>query len=988
MAVAAFKALPASLRAFDSRARVVAEVARLWESVEAIQILANSATSRCLHPLNRPECVPMRSACLLFAVALGLLAQTASVCVGTEADADSEQSTWPQLEEVILVFKTHFDIGYTDMASEVVQRYRTSMIDSALDVVDDSRDLPEEQRFVWTIPGWPMAKIVEDWDGQTPERKRRLMAAFREGRFVVHGLPFTTHTETLSEEDLIRGLAYSSDLSRAVGLAPPTDAKMTDVPCHSWIMPTLLAHAGVTFLHIGTNSGSSDPKVPLLHFREGPDGSRVLTMHVNGYGTGFMPPGDWPYKTWLGLIHTGDNHGPPRPEEVRKLLEEIGEKLPEVKVRIGRLSDFGDAILEKEDLEAIPVVRGDTPDTWIHGPMCDPQGRIAARRAHVDLPTAESLNTMLEAWGIGAAWSRDTRRPWETIAQGYEQSLLYGEHTWGASFGWIGYALSYAPDWQEHLDERHARMVASWDEHSSYAKQAEAMSSSLLQGQLVRLSQAIDCERYRVAVYNPLPWRRDGLALIDGDTFVVRNIPPMGYRTFYCPVVDMFEATEAADKAGTSKKPVDENVPEEDCIPYRDHAAGWGGGMITEGVLENDYFRVAYGVGGIRSLIDKRADRELVRQDSKGFGDFLYERFSADQCDQFMRDYCLEFPKWVTTQFTKPELPRDVPYRAAWASPNALSGCTYDDSETVSFASRDDPPLSCDQLEYEIRLYNELPIIDISVSIEGKRPDTWPEAGWMCLPLNIDQPSFRLSRLGGIVDPAKDMISGGNRHLLWLQHGMAVYGDDGYGVGICPIDAPLVSLGEPGCWKFSWDYVPEKADVFINLFNNQWNTNFRLWNEGSWKQTVRIWTFEKYDPETSLIRPALEARFPMVGCSAAVSKRRGKLPTKAAGLELSRHDVLVTSFGIDPRTEKLMLRLWEQAGKDGPCTITLPEGLNVSAAQPCDLRGRPLGESILVEGGVIQVDIGHNAPFELGADSEYNNGEVIAPKPTYWERYR
>ena len=46
------------------------------------------------------------------------------------------------------------------------------MIDQALEVVDRNRDLPPEQQFVWTIPGWPMHKILEDWPGQTPERKR------------------------------------------------------------------------------------------------------------------------------------------------------------------------------------------------------------------------------------------------------------------------------------------------------------------------------------------------------------------------------------------------------------------------------------------------------------------------------------------------------------------------------------------------------------------------------------------------------------------------------------------------------------------------------------------------------------------------------------------------------------------------------------------------------------------------------------------------
>src|SRR5512135_2936512 len=86
----------------------------------------------------------------------------------------------PRLEQVIVVFKTHFDIGFTDMASNVVQRYRTTMIDRALEVVDQNRDLPAERQFVWTIPGWPMSKILEDWPGQTPQRKQQIVQAFKD----------------------------------------------------------------------------------------------------------------------------------------------------------------------------------------------------------------------------------------------------------------------------------------------------------------------------------------------------------------------------------------------------------------------------------------------------------------------------------------------------------------------------------------------------------------------------------------------------------------------------------------------------------------------------------------------------------------------------------------------------------------------------------------------------------------------------------------
>jgi len=251
-----------------------------------------------------------------------------------------------KVDQIIVVFKTHFDIGYTDMAAKVVERYRTTMIDQALEVCDRNRDLPAQQQFVWTLPGWPMSQIMSDWPGQTDQRKGRIEQALKEGRFVVHGLPFTLHTELLEPEDLVRGLGFASGVSRAVSIALPRDAKMTDVPCHSWIMPTLLRHAGIEFLHLGCNAASRSPQVPLLFWWEGPDGSRLLTMYAaEGYGTGLTPPADWPYRTWLALLHTGDNHGPPKPEEVSQLLAQAQTQWPDVKVRIGRLSDFADGFI-------------------------------------------------------------------------------------------------------------------------------------------------------------------------------------------------------------------------------------------------------------------------------------------------------------------------------------------------------------------------------------------------------------------------------------------------------------------------------------------------------------------------------------------------------------------------------------------------------------------------------------------------------------------
>ena len=280
-----------------------------------------------------------------------------------------------KVEEVIIVYKTHFDIGYSALARDVIHGYRTKMMEEALSAVEFNRALPESQQFAWTIPGWPMKQML--WPGQDPVRREAMEQAIKGGNLVVHALPFTTHTETLDPEDLVRGLVFSSQINRKYGLPPPRGAKMTDVPSHSWILPTLLAHADVDFMQIGGGLVNKGPEIPMLFWWEGPDGSRLLTMYLNAYGTPRTPPEDWSFKTWLYLSMTGDNEGPPNPETIRNDIEFFKKNMPGAKIKIGQLSDFSDRLIAENP--QLPVVKGDMPDTWVHGVMSSPEGTKLAR---------------------------------------------------------------------------------------------------------------------------------------------------------------------------------------------------------------------------------------------------------------------------------------------------------------------------------------------------------------------------------------------------------------------------------------------------------------------------------------------------------------------------------------------------------------------------------------------------------------------------------
>ena len=61
--------------------------------------------------------------------------------------------------KIILVFKTHFDIGFTDLASNVIDQYAGSMLEQVIETCKGTQKLGK-RHFVWTMPAWPLWHIV------------------------------------------------------------------------------------------------------------------------------------------------------------------------------------------------------------------------------------------------------------------------------------------------------------------------------------------------------------------------------------------------------------------------------------------------------------------------------------------------------------------------------------------------------------------------------------------------------------------------------------------------------------------------------------------------------------------------------------------------------------------------------------------------------------------------------------------------------------
>lgn len=54
------------------------------------------------------------------------------------------------MKKVHVVFKTHLDLGFTDLASNVLDNYNSSYIPRAMDLAFELNEGQEKPNFIWT----------------------------------------------------------------------------------------------------------------------------------------------------------------------------------------------------------------------------------------------------------------------------------------------------------------------------------------------------------------------------------------------------------------------------------------------------------------------------------------------------------------------------------------------------------------------------------------------------------------------------------------------------------------------------------------------------------------------------------------------------------------------------------------------------------------------------------------------------------------------
>ncbi len=263
------------------------------------------------------------------------------------------------MKKVIVVSKTHLDLGFTDYAENIRRKYIDTFIPEAIDLAEKV-NTDGKKHFVWTTGSWIIKEALND-EGC----KEKLTKALKDGNIVPHAMPFTTHTELLDFDTLDYGLSIVDTLDEIRGIKT-VSAKMTDVPGHTKGIVPLLAKHGIKLLHIGVNGASALVDVPPCFLWKNGE-SEVVVIYSGAYGGAFQSD---LVEEILYFDHTLDNHGAPTPEKVLAHFDEIQMQYPGYEITAGTIDNFADVIWEVR--EKLPVFEGEMGDSWIHGSATDP----------------------------------------------------------------------------------------------------------------------------------------------------------------------------------------------------------------------------------------------------------------------------------------------------------------------------------------------------------------------------------------------------------------------------------------------------------------------------------------------------------------------------------------------------------------------------------------------------------------------------------------
>jgi len=724
------------------------------------------------------------------------------------------------LNEIYLLHHTHLDVGYTDPQWVLYDKH-VEYLNRALDYCRRTDDYPDDARFRWISEfSWPVVRFLE----QCPDRANELVARLREGRVELCGL-FLDPTDLYDRRSLEVSLQPALELARREGFKLTT-AMTTDIAGQGWGLADILVEQGLPYLSVSPNSMVSKPvQVERPFHWVGPQGNRVLVWltdwrkgwygegHVLGFRQGFdvmrqnvlayialLDSEGYPWDA-LALHFAADNYPPS--EELPDLVRRWNEQDDLPRMRIATNREFFERMVTLHGDE-FPSHRAAWPDWWAEGLGSAAYETALSRETHCRLARIESLQRQ-----VG-----DTRDLWS----GWEDLLFFDEHTWGCQ------SMALNP----HSFEARAM----WAHKSSYLYRAYDGARRVERELAARLaavraqpdSAAADHRDATVrgpavgtqlaTLYNPSeqqyagPVALPGLVADAGSLLAPGGPPAPVQRSLPTPLAEGVAWTVASLSPGEMRAlhagdAMDEPVEPPAPAPL---------------VLENEFYRLEFADNGwLASFIDTGSGEQLLDARAPwGFAETIHERITGNQDREAVweRGY---------TEIPYGKRRTDAPFRREGALPGAEIVHCERGPVFASLTWRSELPY-VRRLETEVRLWHGLKRVDVEVRLD-KQPCEAYESLYVAFPFALDEPRAFIHSCGATFEAEREQLPGTCRDYYGVEHFAAFQGRSGWAV-VCPVDAPLVQLGDLTFGRWADHLALNRACLYSWLTNNFWYTNY------------------------------------------------------------------------------------------------------------------------------------------------------------------
>ncbi|OHX66650.1 glycoside hydrolase family 38 N-terminal domain-containing protein [Flammeovirga pacifica] len=637
--------------------------------------------------------------------------------------------------KVALMNSSHQDIAWMDTPEKCIVERDTMLITPIL------RDAKVTDDYSFDIED---ALMIKEYIERHPESKEEFVQLLNEEKISV-GASFTQpYEEMYSGESLSRQFYHGKKWLAEIldGYDADTYWNM-DVPGRTLQMPQIMAKSGVNKLVISRQAKG-------IFNWEAPNGDQIITFSLDHYSLDF-----------LGLNQTleiGVNH---IAEKSLEWTKEYNTK-DKSKAIIPILSDWdmspakdysdlialwnsikyiessngdvAECVLPKIDLmttdrfidliyqnsENLNTIKGERPNLWvyIHGPSHQ-KALLLSRKADRKLVSAEKLSSFQQLIAPNASLY-----PQEELYEAWEKKI-YPDHGWGGKNG----DITDAEFKEKYNDALHVANAIN-------DKQAEAIAGNI----------KFKKSGIPLVVFNHLNWANEDiiekeLQFNDGEIKHIGLIDDQGKE-----VVSQVTSSETY-KSGYVKSATlyfKGNVP---ALGYSTYYVVEGKNTLMANTtkenvkeVETKFFKIKLGNGGIESLIDKGANKELIDTSNFLGGEVFYMTSRGNGAGEFVK---VQHPTFEDFEQLKDQ-------NIEWSINN--KGPLFTD---YSYRS----PLGDAVVEGTIRIYTSLEKIDFLVDIKNWEGTMYREYR-MAFPVNKEMKTVEYQVPYGVVEVGTDEVEG------------------------------------------------------------------------------------------------------------------------------------------------------------------------------------------------------------------------------------